>query len=714
MKLPDPNIIQPHTNVQSPNTPGGVWDEVEHYFPMRYQTNEPAILAWNKVGAGIYKPEGTYGIALQDEDLCLDADPRNYPIGRDVLSEWFSRFKLPPTRAIQTPSNGWHIRYRKPAGIRIRKEQKDFPGIEFRSKNHCIVGPSCYRDQKMPDGRHVIGYYQLVYGGPPILLPQHVLDALEQPPAASEKGAEGYSLLELSKFKGICQAADPAAPNSDRTRGLTAYKIACQGRDLNLSPETVFQTMGELWDWRNQPPLMDAHLWVQVQHAYQYAKNAPGAKSAEAVFEPPKLSIVPAEPTNITATTDFQHEAIRETLFQKMLTPLLDKKGFVVGIKNTQGNLIYILRNTKYWSGRLRYNQFADRIEIVGRPSWRQDQTNKDQTISDLDFDYIQGWLSATPEYMLEVPLGKIKSACQAAAAHYHPVRIYLQSLKWDGVPRLDTILPDTTGCANNAYTRAAGKCMMISAVKRIMEPGCKQDYLLVLESEQGTKKSTWVETLGGEWYSTGELIPNDKDTYQALRGKWFIELPEIDNTFSKAEFAWLKKTITTSSDTYRPSYARVAETVPRESIFIATLNPSASGEYLRDTENRRYWPIATGNFNIGKLQSTRDQYFAEAKVRYDLKEASWIDDPEVARLAKYEQEMRREKDPWTDIVQGWAAAKGSFSAYELYSILGFKGSDISSHARKRMHAVVKELGFEYNAGVRLWVKKKKTWKDLL
>lgn len=713
MNSHDSNIVEPSLIVHNPINIIDTWHEIEHWFPMKPNTNEPAIYAWNKVSKGIYKPEGTFGIALQDDDLCLDADPRNYPPTRDVLAEWFSKFKLGPTRAVYTPSAGWHIRYKKPPGIRLRKEQPDFPGIEFRSRNHCIVGPGCYRDQKMSDGRHVKGYYVLKHSGAPVLLPQHVLDTLERVPDSLEKGVAQYALLELPKFKGICKAVDPAAPKSDNTRGMAAFKLACRARDLNLPPETAFEVMRDDWDWRNEPPMGEAHLWKQVQNGYNYAKNAPGCESADAKFEAPTLSVVPNSSKTIEIA-EFQHEEIKKTLFQTQLTPKLDKKGIVVGIQNTQGNLIYILRHSKYWIGRLRYNQFADRVEIVGRPTWRQDQTNKDSAVNDQDFDYIQGWLSATPEYMLEIGIERIASACRVAAIPYHPVKDYLNGLVWDGINRLDTILPDTTGCTDNPYTRAAGKCMMISAVKRIFEPGCKQDYLLVLESEQGTKKSTWVSELGGEWYSTGELIPNDKDTYQALRGKWFVELPEIDNTFSKAEFAWLKKTITTSADTYRPSYGRVAETIPRESIFIATLNPSASGEYLRDTENRRYWPVATGNFQVDLLKQNRDQYFAEAKIRYDNKESTWIDDPEVAKLAQAEQEARREKDPWIELISGWTAAKNSFTGNEVYAMLGFTGNNISGYARKRMYTVLNELGFKYNPPSKLWVREKKTWEDLL
>ena len=73
-------------------------------------------------------------------------------------------------------------------------------------------------------------------------------------------------------------------------------------------------------------------------------------------------------------------------------------------------------------------------------------------------------------------------------------MRDYLDGLKWDGVPRLEGeekgVGPDplkgwlTTylGAEDTPYTRAIGRMFMIGQVARILKPGCKADYMLVLE----------------------------------------------------------------------------------------------------------------------------------------------------------------------------------------------------------------------------------------
>src|SRR3954465_5401045 len=96
----------------------------------------------------------------------------------------------------------------------------------------------------------------------------------------------------------------------------------------------------------------------------------------------------------------------------------------------------------------------------------------------------------------------------------FHPVRDYLANLpEWDHIPRLagenedadvDRVpcwLTEYLGVEETPYSRKIGKLFMISSVARIMEPGCKCDYMLIFEGSQDLGKSTACRILGGEWF---------------------------------------------------------------------------------------------------------------------------------------------------------------------------------------------------------------------
>ena len=64
----------------------------------------------------------------------------------------------------------------------------------------------------------------------------------------------------------------------------------------------------------------------------------------------------------------------------------------------------------------------------------------------------------------------------------FHPVRDYLDGLRWDGVERLDHWLATYAGAEDNEYTSAVGALWLIAAVRRVRKPGCKFDEMLVFE----------------------------------------------------------------------------------------------------------------------------------------------------------------------------------------------------------------------------------------
>ena len=239
----------------------------------------------------------------------------------------------------------------------------------------------------------------------------------------------------------------------------------------------------------------------------------------------------------------------------------------------------------------------------------------------------------------------------------FDPVRDYLDGLQWDGVARLDTWLIDHLGVADTSLNRAIGRKMLIAAVRRVREPGCKFDHIVVLEGEQGSGRSTALKILaGGEGYfSDAEVIALwPKDRQEQVQGVWIYELAELAG-YGKVDVNQFKNFVSQTVDRARPAYGRNRIDRPRRCIFVATTNDD---NYLRDhTGNRRYWPVKLPpgfRIDLARLRAERDQLWAEASLAEAavdcegypetlvIPEALW---PEAAA----QQAMRLETDPWED-----------------------------------------------------------------
>lgn len=261
----------------------------------------------------------------------------------------------------------------------------------------------------------------------------------------------------------------------------------------------------------------------------------------------------------------------------------------------------------------------------------------------------------AASQWFINVSAGMAAEAIMTLAQQdkRHPVRDYLQSLTWDGTPRLDSWLVDITGCADDEYTRAVGAKTLIGAVARVMSPGCKLDTVLVLEGRQGLRKSSLIEALVPNlaWHSDslgGEV--GSKDAQVSLSGKWVIELGELAN-LRGADVSKIKHFVSDQTDSYRPPYGRRTRDFPRQCVFIGTINPEADGAYLHDyTGGRRFWPVACTRVDIDRMRADRDQLWAEARTRYALGENWWLT-AEQDELASEAQGDRLEENPWVSRV---------------------------------------------------------------
>jgi predicted P-loop ATPase len=269
-----------------------------------------------------------------------------------------------------------------------------------------------------------------------------------------------------------------------------------------------------------------------------------------------------------------------------------------------------------------KYNLLSDRIEIKGLEHFGSNFTKMDPVI-----DWLVLRLSE-PDYRFKKSSREevSRNFTQLALENpYHPVKDYIDTLKWDGVARIDTWLTRLAGADDSAYTRAASSLTLMAAVKRVYQPGCKFDELLVIQSDkQGLGKSTAIAALVPDeaWFLDDlPLTASTKEALEQTAGKWIVEIAELSG-YSKADHNRLKAFLSRRADKARLAFRRDADDVPRGWVSIGTLNDK---QFLGDyTGDRRYWPVTiTKHFDLETLRQERDQIWAEAYHRVMINKES-------------------------------------------------------------------------------------------
>jgi predicted P-loop ATPase len=328
-------------------------------------------------------------------------------------------------------------------------------------------------------------------------------------------------------------------------------------------------------------------------------------------------------------------------------------------LRNSEGaprailaNAIHALRKAPEWQGVLCHNEFATSTVARHPPPWAQRSAAwQDTPWSDRDDYLVAEWLQ---QQGIMVPASIAGQAVETVARDqtFHPVREYLDALRWDGRPRLDTWLITYLGTASDDYVRAIGARWLISAVARVFIPGAKADCALILEGPQGIKKSTALSVMAQPWFTDRLSDLGSKDAAMETKVVWIIEIAELD-TMSRAEVSAIKAFMSRTHDRFRPPYGKRLVDLPRQCVFAGSINPE--GGYLKDaTGGRRFWPVVCGQIDIDALTRDRDQLWAEARHRFRNGELWWLETPELNARASEEQADRYQGDAWDEVVRDY------------------------------------------------------------
>lgn len=263
--------------------------------------------------------------------------------------------------------------------------------------------------------------------------------------------------------------------------------------------------------------------------------------------------------------------------------------------------------------------------------------------------DLLMGEWLVREHWLPSVPRGTLEEAVRMVAwrHRFHPVRDWLTALRWDGVERLRTWV--RRACLEEdewddddplqRYLSLVGTFFLMAMCARVLRPGVKFDYMLILEGEQGMRKSTLLRTLAGQYFADTGLALGEKDGYQQLQGVWLYEISELD-AFSKADVMKIKSYVASAEDYFRASFDRRARKYPRQLVFGGTTNED---HYLTDpTGNRRFWPVrVTRLIDIDWVAANREQLFAEAMTRVQAGERMWPTPEEELQLFAPQQQQR-------------------------------------------------------------------------
>ena len=313
-------------------------------------------------------------------------------------------------------------------------------------------------------------------------------------------------------------------------------------------------------------------------------------------------------------------------------------------IQSTANNCYFILEHDEHLKGII-YNMQSHRLITKTALPWdKVDRETED--FNKHDWALLSVYLSLNYATFDDKVIEKaVEHLCSFRAQRIHPLRDYLNSLKWDGVKRVDTLFIDHLCVADTELNRAMTRKWIAAAIQRAFEPGIKFDTALIIAGSTGIGKSTMFQMLGLQHLKIGAYsdsvkiseMKSVKTVGEKLSGLWIAELNELDGMYAtRAET--LKSFLSSSEDLFREPWGRTAVFQPRMTVFAGTTNKY---DFLIDeTGNRRFWVLrCIGGRKKLIDRATVDQVWAEAMATL-RDEQIWFDKADEDKLEAARKEF--------------------------------------------------------------------------
>jgi putative DNA primase/helicase len=239
--------------------------------------------------------------------------------------------------------------------------------------------------------------------------------------------------------------------------------------------------------------------------------------------------------------------------------------------EKTINNAVIVLENDPLLKERIVTDEFSSCGMVLGKVPWNAEDVKrrwKDADDAGI-YRYMETFYGITGREKLDNALLLVSSQNRI-----NDVRDYLQGLQWDGVKRVDTLLPDYLGAEDTPYTRAVMRKSLCAAVARAILGGVKFDYMPIFSGPQGIGKSTFLAILGRDWFSDSLTTFEGKEAAELIQGTWINEVGEL-SAFTKQETQVIKQFLSKTHDIYRAAYGRRTDKYPRRCVFFGTSNDS-------------------------------------------------------------------------------------------------------------------------------------------
>jgi predicted P-loop ATPase len=629
----------------------------------------------------VFSNEYNFGAVLKNDDLLINIDPQNFKKNDNPASRLKNITGNISTFKVRTGGGGLHIYLKKNKRISIKKKISNFEGVTFLTEgSYVVIAGSLHPKTKKE--------YVIEEKNPALIsdAPSKLLELISKNVVISASPevikAEYYddSSTNVQTYMSFLHTA-PKATIPDREN--IAIYIITKAKELHLSPVKTYKLLNVFWNKKCQPPFSYQELTQLIFDTYKY-KNIENPYYSSQHFK---------ELKNENSEIAFQYNW--EKRKDDTIVPCL---------KNVTN---FLKGCDAYFKGLFQFNLFTNNIEFTRKPFWQPD-TLDIREWRDSDAINIKNYFSNLIS-RFENSTNTILEGVYLAAMEkpYHPIKTYLESLVWDGKKRLDTWLIDYCQCNDNIFIREISKKVLVAAVARLYQPGIKFDYLLVLEGEQALYKSTLCNVLGGNWYAEFHMNVRDRDTLDALRGKWIIEIAEME-TARKTDIDVLKAFLSRQVDRMRLPYGRSTQDFPRTCIFIGTVNPDGAG-YLKDpTGNRRFWIAHVLKIDIEGIRRDRNQLFAEAMIEYKKGCKLFLESPEAQEIAATETRTRQVEDTFLSSIVSFLIKKEEEGKPVLETSINWIGincfglsiNEITPALAKRIAIVLRMLHYKKEVGV--------------